>query len=369
MRREAPRRPLAVFTLGVLGALAAAGCGSGSEGEDPGFSVSPGDAGVEAAKDAARDAKPADAAHDAPLDAEAGPTALGPPYPIVLAHGFFGWEQFAGTDFLTYFWGVKDRLASRGETEVFTPGVDPFNDSDTRGHQLEAAVADVLAKTGRGKVVLIGHSQGCLDSRVVAHLHPDWVAAMVSIAGPHGGSPVADAFVGPASNPVLGPILDGFVQLVGPPIWSTVDAQTSLKKSMQQLSSDGMTAFNAKYPPTASVPTWSIAGRSLLSNGGSVCKPQLSVPFVSKWDRERDPINAMFLASGVLIQGSPFSPEVNDGLVRAVDAKWGTFLGCLPTDHVDEIGQIFGQSPGLGNGFDHLEFYGELVSWLRAQGY
>mgnify|MGYP003340861972 CR=1 FL=1 len=90
-----------------------------------------------------------------------------------------------------------------------------------------------------------------------------------------------------------------------------------------------------------------------------------SPTFVSRWSSNVDPVNLLFLASASLIAPS----GENDGLVRVEDAKWGTFLGCLPADHVDEIGQIFGQSPGLGNSFDHLTFYADVVAWLRAQGY
>jgi triacylglycerol lipase len=51
------------------------------------------------------------------------------------------------------------------------------------------------------------------------------------------------------------------------------------------------------------------------------------------------------------------------------DARWGRFLGCVPADHFDEIGQLFGDGPGWGNDFDHLLFYAELIEWLRAQGF
>src|SRR5262245_31391551 len=76
----------------------------------------------------------------------------GPPYPVVLAHGFFGFEAFAGVEQVTYFYGVKDFLAARGEREVFTPAVNPFNDSTSRGAQLIARVEDVLKETGAAKV-------------------------------------------------------------------------------------------------------------------------------------------------------------------------------------------------------------------------
>jgi triacylglycerol lipase len=120
-----------------------------------------------------------------------GGTPKGAPYPVVLAHGFFGFEDFAGAGFLTYYYKVKENLAAKGEL-VLTPAVDPFNDSDYRGDQLIEHIEAFLAQTGSAKVNLIGHSQGGLDARAVAHKRPDLVASVVTIATPHHGTPVAD---------------------------------------------------------------------------------------------------------------------------------------------------------------------------------
>ncbi len=106
------------------------------------------------------DAGETDAAAD-----DAGPEPLGAPYPIVLAHGFFGFETLAvgEWDITDYFFGVPAHLETElGETEVFTPAVDPFNGSEHRGEELLAHIEMILAETGRAKVNLIGHSQGCL---------------------------------------------------------------------------------------------------------------------------------------------------------------------------------------------------------------
>src|SRR5690349_19501161 len=73
---------------------------------------------------------------------------LGAPYPIVLCHGFFGFDKLAGVQQLPYFYHVPERLAEDGETEVFTPAVDPFNSSDFRADQLIGHVEDILEMTG-----------------------------------------------------------------------------------------------------------------------------------------------------------------------------------------------------------------------------
>ena len=48
--------------------------------------------------------------------------------------------------------------------------------------------------------------------------------------------------------------------------------------------------------------------------------------------------------------------------------RWGEFWGCVPADHLDEIGQLFGDDPGVGNDWKYLDFYTSLVATLRQKG-
>lgn len=286
------------------------------------------------------------------------------PYPIVLAHGFFGFEDFAGAGFADYYWGVRDDLASIGET-VFTPAVDPFNDSTTRGLQLLEAVEGIIEETGAPKVNLIGHSQGGLDARVVAHLRPDLVATVTTVATPHFGSPIADyALLIPG-----GQVVDVLVQLFGGPLWGAIDGNTSLVASMEQFSTDGIAAFNEQYPDAPGVEYASIAGRSDNELATAECATDDAPPFIANWDGVVDPIDPLFAAAEAIVDGGVFSSIPNDGLVRVEDAKWGTFLGCIPADHIDEIGHLFGDGSGGDNAFDHQTFYRNLVGYLRARGH
>ena len=292
-----------------------------------------------------------------------GATSTGP-YPIVLAHGFFGFEDFAGAGFVDYYWGVRDDLASIGEMEVFTPAVDPFNDSTTRGLQLLAAVETVIAETGAEKVNIIGHSQGGLDARVVAHLRPDLVASVTTVATPHFGSPVADyALLIPG-----GGVIDVLVQLFGGPLWGAIDSSTSLIASMEQFSTDGIAVFNEEYTDQPGVEYASIAGRSDNELAAAECATDDAPPFISNWDGVVDPIDPLFAAAEAIVDGGFGSSIPNDGLVRVEDSKWGTFLGCIPADHIDEIGHLFGDGSGGNNAFDHQTFYRNLVGYLRARG-
>jgi triacylglycerol lipase len=65
--------------------------------------------------------------------------------------------------------------------------------------------------------------------------------------------------------------------------------------------------------------------------------------------------------------GWPLHDFPNDGFVRVEEARWGTFLGCIPADHLDEMGHMLGDDAGGDNAWSYLEFYRGLAAHLRAQ--
>lgn len=360
-------KSLRALAIPLACSLALVACGSSDE--VPGFTPAAGGASVEAGPDALVDSGASDAAGgsgglDAGQDAQ---EKLGPPYPIVLAHGFFGFNKFAGLDFATYFYQVKDYLAQHGETQVYTPAVDPFNDSTYRGAELADAIQQILQKTGYAKVNIIGHSQGGLDARVVAHDHPDWVASVVMYATPNEGTPVADVVLKLISDPNAQQIIDALVKVVGAPLYDKIGNETSLSKPMKLFSKDGIAAFNKKYPDAPGVKYYSIAGRTALSLGGSDCNAPDAPSFITDFAKTRDPVDPLLAPTNTLLDEGTAVP--NDGLVQVKSAKWDTFLGCVPADHLDEIGQILGDNPGIGNDWRHKPFFLALVKYLRAQGF
>jgi triacylglycerol lipase len=297
------------------------------------------------------------------------PTAMGkgPPYPIVLAHGFFGFEGFAGQDYLTYFYKVKPRLEADGEI-VITPSVDPFNDSEYRSEQLLAKIEAFLKETGYAKVNIVGHSQGGLDGRAVAHKRPDLVASVVTVATPHYGSPVADVAVKLLGDPNASAIADALTKLIGAPLYDQIGSETSVMKPLHLFSKPGITAFNTKYTDGKGVFYASLAGRSALHGFDEDCKAEISLPFIKSFQGTIDPLTALFAAGSPVMAGYA-KGYAHDGLVRAKDAHWGEFWGCVPADHIDEIGQIFGASPGLGNDWKYVEFYPALVAYIHKRGF
>jgi triacylglycerol lipase len=291
------------------------------------------------------------------------------PYPIVIVHGFFGFDKFAGLESLTYFYGVKDYLVAHGEPHVYTPAVDPFNDSQHRAARLLEHIDRIRRETGAAKVNLIGHSQGGLDARVVAHDHPELVASVTTIGTPHYGTPFADIL--DLSFPGSGLVhaaVDELIRVTLKPLWEEITDVTSFERQVRQLSSDGMRTFNAQYPDQPSIPYFSIAGRSDDSLGGDDCKTNGSPAFISKWARARDSMAPLLSATDFILNGVFDGPFANDGIVRVKDAKWGTFLGCIPADHFDEVGQLLEADNPDGRHWNHKEFYAELVKHLRTRG-
>lgn len=304
-------------------------------------------------------------------DAGTPDAGRGPPYPIVLAHGFFGFDTFAGLDFFTYYFEVKDTLASEGELEVFTPTVDPFNDSATRSAQLEREIEAVLASTGAAKVNVIAHSQGGLDARMVASRRPELIATVITVSTPHRGTPVSDLVSLGLTDPRARAAVDALIGIAAPPIWSDATRQSSITSALAQFETSRMTDFNARYPDQPAVRYFSVAGRSALRRAPDNCAltDATRPSFIQDFDDTLDPLSPMLDSTAIIISPNPLDPVAHDGLVPVESAKWGTFLGCVPADHLDEIGQIGGLPPGLGNAWRHKPFYVSLVRYLRAHGY
>lgn len=379
----------------VAVALAGVGCGGSAAGgdfddvEDAGLV---GDASLtdDAGGDPGDDAEDAGTANPNPRpdpdpDPDPDPELLGPPYPIVLAHGFFGFDELFGL--VDYWWEIPETLEAAGETQVFVTAVDPFNGSDVRGAQLIDQIEGILASTGHAKVNIIGHSQGGLDARVVAHERPDLVASATTVATPHQGSEVAD-LVDALSGDLLEDLLNALLQLLGPALWEMIDGDSDISAGLHLFSQAGIAEFNATYTDSPGVRYYSVTGVAgpnwqHASVGTGPCDTPNPPAFMTKWYGDRDPIDPLMELTEWYLSdyGLERQEYRNDGLVRATSGQWGRFLGCIPADHLDQVGQVLGVHTRCDwfwdswrwvwrcNDFDYLEFYLDLVAFLRAEGF
>jgi triacylglycerol lipase len=293
----------------------------------------------------------------------ATPPSVHKPYPIVLAHGFSGFHNIGP---LNYFYGVQDALSKDGHL-VFVTQVDPYNSSEVRGAELLTQVQQILGETGSPKVNLICHSQGAPDCRYVANQLGDKIGAAVLVAGVNRGDYVADV----AAGIIQGPTADA-VQLLLSLFGSTVldpggSPDTNAQAAIAQLTTPGMAAFNAKYPDDPHVSYFSIGGRTENGGGDEDCGTPTEAPFIGKYDQMHGPVNALLSGTAQLIDGMSSPPPTNDGLVTVASAKWGTFLGCVPADHLAEVCQIGGQSSG--SDYNCVTMYRDIADWLVARGF
>lgn len=287
------------------------------------------------------------------------PAGLGPPYPLVLVHGMAGFKNIGPID---YFYQIPDALKKDGH-DVWISKQDPINDSEVRGPEVVAFVQSVLVATGKAKVNLIGHSQGGFDVRYAANALGARVAAVVTIASPMQGSPVADLAEGGGQNAkdAVNALLNLYGALNG--------YDSNAKSQIALLTSTGSAAFFAKHPDDPRVAYYSIAGRSESAPTEGDCVAPDAPLFVSRWNFDLDTLEPLLAIPAGLIDQNVKPKPIHDGLVTVASAKHGKFLGCIPADHMQEVNQLFGAAPGNGNHFNAVAFYRELADWLVANGY
>ncbi len=344
--------------VALVGLLA---CGSEAGAPDPGAGA------VGAGPHGGTPSSGADDTIVTPRDGVASEAAkLGAPYPVVFMHGMAGFGQLGlGPVGITYFDGVVEDLTKAGES-VFVTVVPPFDTSAARVQALSKQIDDILKRTGKAKVNLVGHSQGGMDARLITSPqglgYGDRVASVTTVATPHRGSKVADAVLGllqylPAD--VIDSVTGDFLKLVEKTAYE-LQSDAHLRQQVVELSEKYMTTvFNPKYQDAPGVLYMSYGGRTNLRTGIGVCDD-------GKYDNDALDVDttqlmlaplAIFLEEGKL--------EVNDGLVTVESSKWGVFQQCVPADHLKEVGQL---GPAAQS-FDHLKLFRDIVARIRKAGY
>jgi len=252
-------------------------------------------------------------------------------YPIVLAHGLFGFDTLFGV--LDYWYQIPNTLKDGG-AKVFVTQVSAVNSSQVRGEQLLAQVQQIVAVTGASKVNLIGHSQGGIDARYVAAVRPDLVASVTTVGSPHKGADLADFLVANFENGSFGQIvlttlfnsLGSIIELLS----DSSDPQDAIG-AVATLSSAGAAAFNAQYPQ--GVPTTSCGSGAASANG---------IRFYS-WGGTAVFTNFLDISDPLLGLTASVYSGPNDGLVGRCSSHFGTVLkDNYFYNHLDEVNQVIG---------------------------
>ncbi|HQV21665.1 MAG: triacylglycerol lipase [Moraxellaceae bacterium] len=262
-------------------------------------------------------------------------------YPTLLVHGILGFKNFWGAD---YFYQIPSTLQKDGG-KVHVATVSAVGSNELRGEQLIKEMQDLKAIYGYSKFNLIGHSQGSPTSRYAAAVRPDLVASVTSVNGVNKGSRVADvvrkvAPAGTVTEAVFQTVangLAGFLTFV----YGTPNLDQNSINALNSLTTNGLTAFNKKYP--AGVPSAcgnGAASYNYVKNGVTHKVNYYSWGGTSVLTNVLDPLDA---GIGLLSSAFLFSGEKSDGLVGECSQRLGTVIRSnYGANHLDAVNGFFG---------------------------
>jgi triacylglycerol esterase/lipase EstA (alpha/beta hydrolase family) len=245
-------------------------------------------------------------------------------HPIVLVHGLGARSTYGPFE---YFHGLPRRLRDAGN-KVFVANLTAWHTIEHRSEQLKKQIDAAFPE---GRINLIGHSMGGLDSRYLA-ARPEFagrVASVTTVGTPNRGSIVGDIALG----------------LVPDSAFHAVERLLGLFNS----SSGGFKQVSTKYyTETLAAKLPNAPGVAYFSATSAIPEPVVRHALPMFWVPHR------ILKS---YEGD------NDGFVSVHSAKWGEHICTYPGDHYGQIGQFLGLSRGL----DYVKFFDEILARLRRE--
>ncbi len=160
-------------------------------------------------------------------------------YPVVLVHGLGAVDRRTIFDF----WGrIPEFLKSEG-FRVFMGNTDSWGDYESNAELLRKSVDRILEETGSGRVNILAHSKGGIDSRYMIwkHGYGGKVASLTTISTPHHGAELADLVL--SGKPIHSLIARRALKLFGKMFG---DENPDPYASARQLSTAHMKEFNER---------------------------------------------------------------------------------------------------------------------------
>ncbi|MBF0117194.1 MAG: RICIN domain-containing protein [Desulfobacterales bacterium] len=289
-----------------------------------------------------------------------GSQACSTKYPVLLLHGIAMNDKLLSYN---YFGRVPDNLTARG-AKVFGGKQDAFGSYTTNAEQIKTKINDIVAqinpatKQPYGKVNIIGHSKGGLDTREMLYLYPDMkskIASFTTIASPHRGSALGDWVF----NTVSHDLLSWAIKIIGFVMGDTKSATASA----EYLKRDLMVTKNAQW-------------NSLNGYTGILCQSYAAQIITTDTLQQLD--TAFLITGWIMGNIAPGTKEPNnDGAVAVDSAKFATFKGTnymvtpgyggITHDGITDRGLLI--FPGMTPGFDAPNFYRTIVANLKTAGY
>lgn len=260
-------------------------------------------------------------------------------YPILFVHGVF----FRDSRVLNYWGRVPAELEKNGAVIYYGNQQSALAVKDSAA-ELAQRIREIVSETGCGKVNIIAHSKGGLDSRyAISKLGcAEYVASLTTVNTPHKGCLFAEHLLGKAPEKLKKAIektYNAAFRKLGDPNPDFMSAVSDLTNSFCE-------KFNKEVPNAEGVMYQSIGSKAARARSGRF-PLNISYPVVKKFDGD------------------------NDGLVALSATEWGEkFTPLIPTGkrgitHAD----VIDLNREDIKGFDVREFYVGVVSELKERGF
>jgi len=260
-------------------------------------------------------------------------------YPVLMVHGIFfrDWQLFN-------YWGRVPAVLKRNGAEVFYGNQQSAQSIESSARELCTAIEDTIKKTGAEKVNIIAHSKGGLDSRyAISCLGMDkYVATLTTINTPHKGCDMVDYLL---EKLPIGAVK--FIEKKYNGIFAVLgDKAPDFLSGVKDLSAEKARDYDRKFPDSPDV-----SYRSFMS----VMNGAKSAGF---------PLNIGYRLIKRLNGAN------NDGLVWEQSAKHGDYrLVSTKNKRGISHGDVIDLFRENIDGYDVREFYVEIISSLKSQGY
>lgn len=260
-------------------------------------------------------------------------------YPLLLVHGVF----FRDYRYINYWGRIPKELRRNGATVYYGRQQSAAAVEDS-GRELAARIRQIVEETGCGKVNIIAHSKGGLDSRAaIAHqgMGP-YVATLTTINTPHRGCIFAEYLLGKVPEAARRKIAETYnaaMRRMG-------DENPDFLAAVTDLTASACAARNAVTPDDPGVVYESVMSYCKRARNGKF-PLNMTYPIVKHFDGR------------------------NDGLVAVDSARWGSRFTLL--EPAGKRGISHGDVVDLNRenipGFDVREFYVNLAADLKCRGF
>ena len=260
-------------------------------------------------------------------------------YPILMVHGVF----FRDFTYLNYWGRIPEALTKNGARIYYGNHQSAASVIDS-GREIAQRIMQIVQETGCGKVNIIAHSKGGLDSRyAISQLGmAPYVASLTTINTPHRGCEFADY--------LLGKIPEDKQQLIAGGYNSALkklgDTNPDFMAAVTDLTAAACEAFNVAVPDPEGVFIQS-TGSCLIKGSGGRFPLNMTNKFVQLFDGE------------------------NDGLVGSESFRWGfkyTYLRPSGSRGISH-GDVIDLNRENIDTWDVREFYVDLVHQLKTMGF